>query len=105
MSVLPLSSLDSGFSHPMRQLRLLDGGEVATGVVADLEERRRPVPADGAEEAVPLLGAGVSLAEHLHSLAATHSCFCCGATMAAVGPGSTLRCEVCGAETEVVAAA
>ena len=105
MSAVPLSSLDSGFSHPIRQLRLLAGGEVATGATADLERRREPVSADGVEEVAPLLGAERSLAEHLHSLAATHTCFCCGATMDAAAPGATLRCEVCGAETEVVAAA
>jgi hypothetical protein len=105
MSAVPLSSPDSGFSHPLRQLRLLDGGEVATGAATDLERMGRPVPADGVDEVVLLPGAERSLAEQLHSLAATHTCFCCGAAMHAAAPGATLRCAVCGAETEVVAAA
>jgi DNA-directed RNA polymerase subunit RPC12/RpoP len=106
MSAVPLASFDRGSlgDSVARQLRLLDGGTSGARPV-DLEARPTSLAhvVHDAVRVAPVLSG--SLAGHLRELAATHTCFCCGATMSALDEGSGLRCAACGAETRVILAA
>jgi hypothetical protein len=109
MSALPLSSDEQSCGRPVRQLRLL-GGAAAAGTEAPTVLRPgaaplSPVTGQAAPALAVVAAPTVSLSTHLEALAAAGTCWCCGDAMHAVGDGATTRCDACGAESEVVAAA
>jgi hypothetical protein len=105
MSAVPVFSVEPMFAPTVRQLRLLEGGDVSGVAAIDAEEDTPTVVIDTVFEGVAAAQFDRSLADHLRSLAATHTCFCCGAAMSGSALGSVNRCGACGAETEVIVAA
>ena len=105
MSAVPASSVDPRLFPAVRQLLLLEGGDEARLQPSQPDGDRQGVSIVTVQQALPEVQTDLSLADHLLALAATHTCFCCGAGMADGGAGSALRCQDCGAETGAIVAA